>query len=231
MRAGGDAGDVHEGAVFRTAVAEDVVAGVERKRSAALEKARAEAFTAAIAEPVAGDEVGEGVESAERVVAEARRPETVMALRPSLYGIGTGHYHLFALGGLVRYWRVLASGVCGLNPLAVHAAADRHGVAGFDGEDAVGRPYQWNNFSKEEIDSHDNDKARNVLRRQTHTDDIHPRNFTEVCIDHKMQGVGGYDSWGALIDKQFTLMPDREYSWNFRIIPLRQKDNNTKQIP
>ena len=46
-----------------------------------------------------------------------------------------------------------------------------------------------------------------------------------------MQGVGGYDSWGALIDKQFTLMPDREYSWNFRIIPLRQKDNNTKQIP
>ena len=107
----------------------------------------------------------------------------------------------------------------------------RNSVEDFDGEDAVGRPYQWNNFSKEEIDSHDNDKARNVLRRQTHTDDIHPRNFTEVCIDHKMQGVGGYDSWGALIDKQFTLMPDREYSWNFRIIPLRQKDNNTKQIP
>ena len=132
-RAGGDAGNVHEGAVFRTAVAEDVVAGVERKRPAVLEKARAEALTAATAEPVAGDEVGEGVESAERVVAEARRPETVMALRPSLDGIGTGHYHLFALGGLKRDRSVLASGVCGLHPLAVGAAAYRDGVASLRG--------------------------------------------------------------------------------------------------
>ena len=30
----------------------------------------------------------------------------------------------------------------------------------------------------------------------THVNDITPRNFVEVCIDMKQQGVAGYDSSG-----------------------------------
>lgn len=30
-----------------------------------------------------------------------------------------------------------------------------------------------------------------------HVNDIVPRDFVEVCVDMKQQGVGGYDSWGA----------------------------------
>ena len=96
----------------------------------------------------------------------------------------------------------------------------RNSVEDFDSEEAVNRPYQWNNFSKEEIENRDGNKARNVLRRQTHTDDIIQRDFVEVCLDHKMQGIGGYDSWGAMPDKQFLIMPDKHYSWSFTIMPV-----------
>lgn len=97
----------------------------------------------------------------------------------------------------------------------------RNSVEDFDSEEAVNRPYQWNNFSKEEIENRDGNKARNVLRRQTHTDDIIQRDFVEVCLDHKMQGIGGYDSWGAMPDKQFLITPDKHYSWSFTIMPVK----------
>ena len=47
----------------------------------------------------------------------------------------------------------------------------RNSVEDFDSEEADA-PYQWNNFSKEEIAAHSDDAARNRLRKQTHVNDI-----------------------------------------------------------
>lgn len=73
----------------------------------------------------------------------------------------------------------------------------RNSVEDFDSEETTNRPRQWNNFSAEEIANRSEAKAKDVLRRQTHINDITPRDFVEVCVDMQQQGVGGYDSWGA----------------------------------
>ena len=96
----------------------------------------------------------------------------------------------------------------------------RNSVEDFDSEETTNRPYQWNNFSNEEINNHDQAKAKNKLRRQTHTDDIVYRDFVEVCIDGRMSGVGGYDSWGARPDKQFTIPANKELHFSFNIVPI-----------
>lgn len=95
----------------------------------------------------------------------------------------------------------------------------RNSVEDFDSEEAVNRPYQWPNMSPEEVANHDEGKARNVLRRQHHINDIVPRDFVEVCIDMKQQGVGGYDSWGARPEPYSTIPANREYRWGFTIVP------------
>ena len=86
---------------------------------------------------------------------------------------------------------IVADSLIGFNAL-------RNSVEDFDSEEALPHPYQWNNFSPEEAANHDEKAARNVLRRMHHVNDVTPRDFVEVCVDMKQQGVGGYDSWGAL---------------------------------
>ena len=95
----------------------------------------------------------------------------------------------------------------------------RNSVEDFDSEEAKNRPYQWSNFTPEEVANHDEAKARNVLRRMTHINDITPRDFVEVCIDLREQGVGGYDSWGSRPEPEHTLPANREYRWGFTLIP------------
>ena len=92
-------------------------------------------------------------------------------------------------------------------------------VEDLDGENNTDRPYQWNNFSADE--NHDEAAAANILRRQTHICDIPTRNFTEVCIDYKMTGRGGDNSWGLLPEKERTLWSDRDYSWSFALVPAK----------
>ena len=100
----------------------------------------------------------------------------------------------------------------------------RNAVEDFDSEEATHRPYQWKNFSAEEISNHDEKEARNVLRRMTHVNDIKARDFIELCIDMKQQGVGGYDSWGAKVQPGFTIPADQTYEWGFTFIPASGKD-------
>ena len=95
----------------------------------------------------------------------------------------------------------------------------RNSVEDFDGEDAVQRDYQWLNRNEREL-RHDVVEAKNVRPRQTHINDIAPRDFVEVCIDMKQMGVGGYDSWGAIPDPQYLLPANREYKWGFTMVPL-----------
>lgn len=97
----------------------------------------------------------------------------------------------------------------------------RNSVEDFDSEEATSRPYQWNNFTPEEVADHNPEKARNVLRRQTHINDITPRPFVEVCVDLMQQGVAGYDSWGDRPLPEHTLPANRTYRWGFTITPER----------
>lgn len=95
----------------------------------------------------------------------------------------------------------------------------RNSIEDFDGEEATHRDYQWNNRDAEEL-KHDVTKARNIKPRQTHINDIRPRDFVEVCIDLKQMGLGGYDSWGAQPDKQYLIPANQEYKWGFTIVPM-----------
>ena len=94
----------------------------------------------------------------------------------------------------------------------------RNRVEDFDSEES-NRAYQWQNFTKDE--SHDPDKAKNRKPKQTHINDIYPRNFVEVCVDHRMMGVAGDDSWGSQPYPQYRLPADRDYDWNFTVIPIK----------
>jgi beta-galactosidase len=102
----------------------------------------------------------------------------------------------------------------------------RNSVEDFDSEEALPHDYQWQNYSKEEVANKNPEKAKNVLRRMHHTNDIIPRNFVEVCIDWKQQGVGGYDSWGARTQDGFTIPANQNYSWGFTLVPIK----NTEQV-
>lgn len=95
----------------------------------------------------------------------------------------------------------------------------RNSIEDFDSEETVNRPYQWSNFTPEEIANRDDAKARNKLRRMTHVNDIEFRNFVEVSIDMKQQGVAGYDSWGARPEVEHTIYANKDYDWSFTIIP------------
>lgn len=62
--------------------------------------------------------------------------------------------------------------------------------------------------------------------RQTHINDIAPRNFVEVCVDMKQMGVAGYNSWGAKPLPEYSIPSDKNYKWGFTIVPVK----NTQEI-
>ena len=108
--------------------------------------------------------------------------------------------------------KIEADSLIGFNAL-------RNSVEDFDSEETVNRPRQWGNLSQKEIDERDENKVKNVLRRQTHINDITPKDFVEVSLDYRQQGVGGYDSWGAWIEDWARINPDKTYKWGFTLIP------------
>jgi len=116
----------------------------------------------------------------------------------------------------------------GENPIGFNAL--RNSIEDFDGEEADA-PYQWTNFSAEEITNRNEADAKNVLRKHTHINDITPRNFVEICLDWKQQGVAGYDSWGARPIPAATIYSDNEYNWAFTLIPVSGvKEIATKSV-
>ena len=94
----------------------------------------------------------------------------------------------------------------------------RNRIEDFDSEES-NRPYQWQNFTKDE--SHDPLMAKNRKPKQTHINDIFPRNFVEVCIDHRMMGVAGDDSWGSQPYPKYKLSTNKDYHWSFTILPIK----------
>ncbi|MDR2773252.1 MAG: DUF4981 domain-containing protein [Tannerella sp.] len=96
----------------------------------------------------------------------------------------------------------------------------RNSTEDFDDEEYTDIPRQWNNLSPEMIRDRDETKAKNKLRRQTHINNISPRNFVEVCVDMKQQGVAGYNSWGARPEPAYSLPANRDYKWGFTLVPV-----------
>lgn len=95
----------------------------------------------------------------------------------------------------------------------------RNSVEDFDSEEATNRPYQWPNYNEEQIDNRDEANARYRMRRQTHINDITPRNYVEVNIDARHMGVGGFDSWGAWPIEEVLIRPYNNLKYGFTIIP------------
>lgn len=122
-------------------------------------------------------------------------------------------------GGLA----VVADSIIGFNAL-------RNSIEDFDSEEALPHPYQWNNFTPAEIANRNEEAARNVMRRMHHTNDIIPRDFVEVCVDMKQQGVGGYDSWGSRPEPMYQIPANREYNWGFTLMPVRSSAQANEAI-
>jgi len=86
----------------------------------------------------------------------------------------------------------------------------------FDSESSS-RPYQWHYFKSDE--DHSAEAGYLKFRKQTHINDVMQREYTEVCIDGRMMGVGGDDSWGSRPYKEYMIPVAESYSFGFSIIP------------
>lgn len=143
-------------------------------------------------------------------------------VRPQENGHRTEVRWIAATGNTGKGLLVQSDNLLGFNSL-------RNSVEDFDGQEADA-PYQWNNFSPEEIANKKESDAKDILRKHTHINDIKPRDFVEICLDMKQQGVGGYDSWGARPVTDATIYVDKEYNWGFTLIPINKVNEISKKV-
>jgi len=61
----------------------------------------------------------------------------------------------------------------------------------------------------------------------THTIDVKPRDLVNLNVDLGQMGVGGDNSWGALVHKEYRLL-DMKYEYSFRIRPVVKDDDILK---
>jgi beta-galactosidase len=61
----------------------------------------------------------------------------------------------------------------------------------------------------------------------THTTDVRPRDLVNLNVDLGQMGVGGDDSWGAMVHPQYRLT-DMKYEYSFRIRPITNGDDILK---
>lgn len=101
---------------------------------------------------------------------------------------------------------VIADGLFEFNAL-------RNPVEDFDSEESE-HPVQTNYY-----DNHDVDVTNG--RKQTHINDIAPRDYVELCIDKAMMGIGGDNSWGAAINPRYIIDDSVANSWRFTVVPVR----------
>lgn len=130
-------------------------------------------------------------------------------VRPQENGHRTDVRNVTLYNNKGRGLKIVADETIGFNAL-------RNSVEDFDSEEAKNRPYQWNNLRPEK---HDDAVAKDSKPRHTHINDIHPRDFVELCIDMKQQGVAGYDSWYSRPEPWHQIQADEPISWGFTIIP------------
>lgn len=130
-----------------------------------------------------------------------------------------------------RYLTLTDRGRKGIAVIAddvIEFSALRNSVEDFDGEgeSVKGVDYQWTNYDPNEW-RNDAD-AYGKRRRQTHTWDITPQPFVELCIDHRQMGVAGANSWGLMAEEQYLIKASDDAQWSFTIVPVSSKDDVTK---
>ncbi|KAK8839439.1 hypothetical protein M9Y10_031791 [Tritrichomonas musculus] len=100
----------------------------------------------------------------------------------------------------------------------------RNSVEDFDSEDQTSLRYQYNCFDEKP------QEGKNILRRQHHIDDIVPRDYVEVNVDLKQQGVAGFDSWGDKVLPEFTLPANQNYSYGFTLAPIHNENEISEKL-
>ena len=95
-----------------------------------------------------------------------------------------------------------------------HTDTDWLAIGGLSIVRTSANPFEFNalRMSVEDLDG-------GPVKSQTHLCDVPARDFTEVCIDYRQSGVGGYDSWGARPEKDRTLWNTESYSYSFILTP------------
>ncbi len=76
-------------------------------------------------------------------------------------------------------------------------------------------PFEFNALRNcvEDFDTESKEKP------QSHINDIVPRDYVEVCIDHLHRGVGGYDSWGSEPEPYHMIDACKDYGFTVIVIP------------
>ncbi|MFI3263044.1 MAG: glycoside hydrolase family 2 TIM barrel-domain containing protein [Rikenellaceae bacterium] len=100
----------------------------------------------------------------------------------------------------------------------------RNSIEDYDGNESK----QPNQYS---LERGDHQRRIDLGLTQTHINDINPRDFVEVCIDYKMQGLGGDNSWGRFSYEQYQIPSTKDYSFNFTLIPIRNFDEIDSKYP
>ncbi len=95
----------------------------------------------------------------------------------------------------------------------------RNSVEDFDSQESDA-DYQWGNKSPEAKANKNYAEAKDFLPKQTHSADIHPRNFVEVCVDMKQCGVAGFNSWGDKPQPKYSIYANEDYNWGFTLVPI-----------
>ncbi|MDR2936571.1 MAG: DUF4981 domain-containing protein [Rikenellaceae bacterium] len=90
----------------------------------------------------------------------------------------------------------------------------RNSVEDFDGQES-NRPYQLYNYI-----SQTGEQLVNLRPKQTHINDIRPRDYVELCIDGAMMGVAGDNSWGAMPYEAYRLPATKGYTLGFTLHPF-----------
>ena len=55
------------------------------------------------------------------------------------------------------------------------------------------------------------------LQLAMHANEIPPRDFHTVNLQHRQSGLGGTDSWGAVALPKYRIFPGRDYRWSFML--------------
>lgn len=94
----------------------------------------------------------------------------------------------------------------------------RNSIEDFDSENS-NHPYQYYNRTTDE--SRDVALYKNKRPKHTHINDITPKDFVEVSLDYRMQGLGGDDSWYSRPYEKYQISAKNSYNWGFTLVPIR----------
>jgi beta-galactosidase len=65
---------------------------------------------------------------------------------------------------------------------------------------------------------------KDAITANTHTTDVKPKDLVNLNVDMGQMGVGGDNSWGAMIHPQYRLLANK-YEYSFRLRPVVKGDD------